>query len=149
MSSWYTPTTTYHSTYTLMFLTTKWMPLIIQQKWPVAYWSCKLTVTHQNCHILEKEFLTLFTAMIVEEFCSRLLGDELFIYTEHTVSKLVTILLCGSCTPWHLGLHPTVFDSMAVNKSVLLIVMNLKNAVNLPMITNMSNGLIGPAKLIP
>ncbi len=81
--------------------------VIVQQKCPVAYWSRKLTETQQNYHTVEKELLSI--TMVLEEFCSMLLGTELFIYTDHknltftTINflRLMLALVCGRVWTYH------------------------------------------------
>ncbi len=72
--------------------------IIIQQKHPVAYWYCKLTETQQNYHTIEKELLSI--DMVLEDFCSMLLGTELFIHTYHKNLTFAT-LNCCLVLCWH------------------------------------------------
>ncbi len=55
--------------------------VIIQQNQPVTYRPCELTATQQNYHTMEMELLSII--MVLEEFHSMHLGDELFKYTSH------------------------------------------------------------------
>ncbi len=71
--------------------------IIIQQKRPVAYWSRKVTETQQNYHTMEKELLSF--VMVLEEFCSMLLGAELFVYTDHK-NLTFTTLNCHHILRW-------------------------------------------------
>ncbi len=66
--------------------------VIIQQKFPAAYWLRKLTKTQQNHHTMEKELL--FIVMFLEEFRYMLLGAELFICTDH---KNLTFAMLNYC----------------------------------------------------
>ncbi len=50
--------------------------IIIQQKWPVAYWLCKLTETQQNYHTMKKELLSI--VMVHEELSAKEHGAKLF-----------------------------------------------------------------------
>ncbi len=63
--------------------------VIIQQKRPVAYWSRKLTDTQQKYHTMEKELLSI--VMVLEKFCSMLLGMEFFIYTDYKNLTFATL----------------------------------------------------------
>ncbi len=72
--------------------------IVIQQKRPVVYWSCKLTETQQNQHTLEKELLSL--VMVLKELHSMLLGTELFVYTDHKNSTFATLNCCRFLY-WH------------------------------------------------
>ncbi len=64
--------------------------IIIQQKFPVVYWSRTLNNTQQNEHTMGKELLFF---MVLEEFCFMILGAELFTYTHHK-NLTVTMLNC-------------------------------------------------------
>ncbi len=65
---------------------------IIEQIQPAAYQSCKSTETQQNYHTMEKEILSI--VMALEEFCSILLGAELFIYTDHKNLTFANLNCC-------------------------------------------------------
>ncbi len=72
--------------------------VISQQKCPVPYWSRKLTETQQNYHTVEKELLSI--TMVLEEFCSMLLGTEHFIYTDHKNLTFVMLNCCCVLSWW-------------------------------------------------
>ncbi len=72
--------------------------VIIQQKQPVAYWICKLTGIQQNYKTIKKELISII--MVLEEFCSMLLGGMLFIYTDHRNFTFATFNCCCILC-WH------------------------------------------------
>ncbi len=75
--------------------------VIINQIWPVAYWSKKLTETGQNYHTIKNDLYSI--VMVLKYFCSMLFGIELFIYTDHTNYKNFTFanLNFSSIFHWH------------------------------------------------
>ncbi|KAL7460052.1 hypothetical protein ACHAXS_000520 [Conticribra weissflogii] len=68
----------------------------------------KLTNTQQNYHTMEKELLSI--VMVLEMFCSMLLGDKLLIYTGHKNLTFVN-LNCHCILCWQLFIEeygPTI-----------------------------------------
>ena len=54
--------------------------VILQQDVPVAYYSCKLSITQQNYTTIEKEIL--FVDETIQNYRSKLLGANIHIYTD-------------------------------------------------------------------
>ena len=73
--------------------------VILQQNVPIAFYSCKLSITQQNYTTTEKEFLSVVETF--RTFCSMLLSSDIHAFTDH--KNLTYNTLTMQCVlQWHL-----------------------------------------------
>ncbi len=116
MSSCYIPITTYFSPHKTDASNYSMGAVIIQQQWPLVYWSCKLVDTQQKYHTMEKQFISI--VMVLEEF----LSAKFFTYTDHK-NLIFANLNCCCILLWQLLVEeygPTIiyhpFKQMSLQK---------------------------------
>ncbi len=72
-------------------------------KFHPMHWSHKLAKIQENYHALVKELLS--NIMVLEEFCSVVLGTKLFIYTDHKYLTFAMLSFAMFFTDIHLWMN--------------------------------------------